>query len=101
MIHLLSDDREVEIALIDQWIRLRDVVSSKDIEERGLTKNTKGLVITKIANDSPINYLEEGNIIIEAQKKVIKTIKDLEITGTGKNDLDFDSTVYADGTPRQ
>jgi serine protease Do len=56
-------------------------VEKKDIEERGLTKNTKGLVITKIANDSPINYLEveEGNIIIEAQKKVIKTIKDLEI----------------------
>ena len=41
----------------------------KDIEERGLTKNTKGLVITKISNDSPINYLEVGNIIIEAQKK--------------------------------
>ena len=51
----------------------------KDIEERGLTKNTKGLVITKISNDSPINYLEVGNIIIEAQKKTIKTIGDLEL----------------------
>ena len=37
------------------------------------------MVITKIANDSPINYLEEGNIIIEAQKKTIKTIGDLEL----------------------
>ena len=54
-------------------------IEKKDIEERGLTKNTKGLVITKIANDSPINYLEEGNIIIEAQKKAIKTIVDLEL----------------------
>ena len=54
-------------------------IEKKDIEERGLTKNTKGLVITKIANDSPINYLEEGNIIIEAQKKTIKTIGDLEL----------------------
>ena len=54
-------------------------IDQKDIQERGLTKNTKGLVISKIANDSPINYLEEGNIIIEAQKKAIKTIKDLEI----------------------
>ena len=54
-------------------------IEQKDIEERGLAKNTKGLVITKIANDSPINYLEEGNIIIEAQKKTIKTIDDLEI----------------------
>ena len=54
-------------------------IEKKDIEERGLVKNTKGLVITKIANDSPINYLEEGNIIIEAQKKTIRTIGDLEI----------------------
>ena len=54
-------------------------VEQKDIEARGLTKNTKGLVITKIASDSPINYLEEGNIIVEAQKKVIRTIEDLEI----------------------
>ena len=54
-------------------------VKQKDIDERGLPKNTKGLVITEIANDSPINYLSAGNIIIEAQKKVIKTIGDLEI----------------------
>ena len=67
-------DTEIESLKIN--VRLID---QKDIEERGLTKNTKGLVITKIANDSPINYLEEGNIIIEAQKKAIKTIKDLEI----------------------
>jgi len=54
-------------------------IEKKDIEERGLTKNTKGLVITKISNDSPINYLQVGNIIIEAQKKAIKTIEDLEL----------------------
>ena len=54
-------------------------VEQKDIDERGLPKNTKGLVVTEIANDSPINYLSAGNIIIEAQKKVIKTIRDLEI----------------------
>ena len=54
-------------------------IEQKDIEEKGLPKNTKGLVITEIANESPINYLSEGNIIIEAQKKVIKTIGDLEI----------------------
>ena len=59
-------------------INVRPVVQ-KDIDERDLPKNTKGLVITEIANDSPINYLSTGNIIIEAQKKVIKTIGDLEI----------------------
>ena len=54
-------------------------MKTKDIEERNLPKNTKGLVITEIANDSPINYLKAGNIIVEAQKKEIKTIGDLEI----------------------
>jgi serine protease Do len=36
-------------------------------------------VITEISNDSPINYLSAGNIIIEAQKRAIKTIGDLEM----------------------
>ena len=54
-------------------------IEQKDIEARGLAKNTKGLVITKILNDSPINYLETGNIIIEAQKKTIRTVGDLDI----------------------
>jgi len=55
------------------------LIEAKDIEERNLPKNTKGLVITEIANDSPINYLNAGNIIVEAQKKIIKTVGDLEI----------------------
>jgi serine protease Do len=54
-------------------------IEEKDVEERNLPKNTKGLVITKIANDSPINYLNIGNIIVEAQKKPIKSAEDLEI----------------------
>ena len=68
-----TQDTEIDILKIK--VRL---VEKKDIEERGLTKNTKGLVITKIANDSPINYLQEGNIIVEAQKKAIRTVADLE-----------------------
>ena len=54
-------------------------IEEKDVEERNLPKNTKGLVITKIANDSPVNYLNIGNIIVEAQKKPIKSAEDLEI----------------------
>ena len=71
-----KETKDTEIDSLKINVRL---IEKKDIEERGLTKNTKGLVITKIANDSPINYLEEGNIIIEAQKKAIKTIGDLEL----------------------
>jgi len=55
------------------------LIEAKDIKERNLPKNTKGLVITEIASDSPINYLNVGNIIVEAQKKAIRTIGDLEI----------------------
>jgi len=53
------------------------LLSKKDIEERKLPKETTGVVITKIENDSPLNYLEVGNIILEAQKKKIKTIGEL------------------------
>ena len=67
--------KEVEIERLKITVRLLD---RKDIEERKLSKDVKGVVITKIAQDSPINYLETGNIIVEAQKKKINTIGDLE-----------------------
>ena len=53
------------------------LLSKKDIEERKLPKGTVGVVITKIEKDSPLNYLEAGNIIVEAQKRKINTIGDL------------------------
>jgi len=71
-----KDPKTTEIESLKIKVRL---IEAKDIEERNLPKNTKGLVITEIANDSPINYLNAGNIIVEAQKKAIKTIGDLEI----------------------
>jgi len=54
------------------------VLNEKDIEERKLPKQTTGLVITNVQNDSPINYLKVNNIIIEAQKKKIRSINGLE-----------------------
>jgi len=53
-------------------------LTKEDIEARNLPKGTTGAVITKIENDSPINYLNVNNIIVEAQKKKIKTIGDLK-----------------------
>ena len=53
-------------------------LTNKDIEDRNLPKDTTGAVIVKIENDSPINYLNVNNIIIEAQKKKIKTVGDLK-----------------------
>ena len=57
---------------------LNSISLIKDIEARNLPKETTGAVITKIENDSPINYLNVNNIIVEAQKKKIKTVGDLK-----------------------
>jgi serine protease Do len=53
-------------------------LTKKDIEQRKLPNQTTGLVITKIAKDSPVNYLNVNDIIVEAQKKKIKSAKDLK-----------------------
>ncbi len=53
-------------------------LSKEDIKKRNLPNQTNGLVITKILSDSPLlNSIEENSIILEAQKKKIKTINDL------------------------
>ena len=67
--------KETEIEGLKVTVRLLD---KKDIEDRQLPKDTTGVVITKIAEESPINYLQTGDIIVEAQKRKINTIGDLE-----------------------
>ena len=53
-------------------------LKKEDISNRGLPSNTTGVVITKIDNDSPLANLAINNIIIEAQKRKIKTPGDLD-----------------------
>ncbi len=53
-------------------------ITKEDIKTRNLPNQTSGLVITKIENDSPLNgSIEPNSIIIEAQKKKIRTSNDL------------------------
>ena len=53
-------------------------LSKEDIKSRKLPNQSTGLVITKIENDSPlINSIEVNSVIIEAQKKKIRNINDL------------------------
>ena len=52
-------------------------ISEKDISDRKLPQKTSGVVITKIENDSPVNYLNVNDIIVEAQKRNINTAGDL------------------------
>ena len=57
---------------------LRILSNNDDIKQRNLPNQTKGLVITKIENNSPLlNSVELNSIIIEAQKKKIRTAEDL------------------------
>ena len=67
--------KEDEIEGLKIKVRL---LNKDDIKERNLPKNTTGLVITEIDKDSPVNYLQVNNIIVEAQKKKINTIGDLD-----------------------
>jgi len=64
-----------EIKALKITVRL---LTKKDIEARKLPKQTTGLIITNIKQDSPVNNLNINNIIVEVQKKKIKSIQDLE-----------------------
>ncbi len=52
-------------------------LSKEDIQSRNLPNQTTGLIITKIEKDSPlVNSIEVNSIILEAQKKKIRSIND-------------------------
>ncbi len=53
-------------------------LTKEDIKNRKLPNQTTGLVITNMANNSPlVNSIEINSIIIEAQKKKIRSVDDL------------------------
>jgi serine protease Do len=56
------------------------LLNKEDIKNRNLPNQTTGVVVTKIENDSPLKNttLAENDIIIEAQKKRIRSISDLK-----------------------
>jgi serine protease Do len=67
----------IENAIDNLKITVREL-NNQDIKERKLPNQTNGLVITKIEDNSPlINSIEVNSIIIEAQKKKIKSANDL------------------------
>ena len=53
-------------------------ITAKDIKDRKLNKNLKGVVITNISNRSAVaGMLREGDIIIEVQKNKVLNSKQL------------------------
>ena len=73
-----DNQEKPEISEIKSLKIIARLLTDKDIAERKLPNQTTGLVITNIGKNSPINYLKVDDIIVEAQKKQIKSIKDLE-----------------------
>ena len=66
-----------ELVIENLKISVRELTKD-DIKNRNLPNQTSGLVITKIENDSPlINSVDVNSIILEAQKKKIKSVNDL------------------------
>ena len=72
------ENKKPEISEIKSLsIKVRPL-NKNDIEQRKLPNQTTGLIITNIDENSPVKNLNVGNVIIEAQKKKIKSTKDLE-----------------------
>ena len=71
----VEEPKTSEIKELKLTVRM---LTKEDIKTRKLPENTTGVVITKIENDSSINYLNINDVIVEAQKKKIKTIGDLQ-----------------------
>ena len=70
--------QESEISEIKSLKIIVRPLNKKDIDERKLPNQTTGLVITNIGKNSPFNKLNIDDIIVEAQKKKIRTKQDLE-----------------------
>ena len=67
-----------ETEIVSLKISVRDL-TNEDIKNRNLPNQTRGLVITKVESDSPLfNSIEANSIILEAQKKKIKSANDLK-----------------------
>ena len=71
-------EEKPELTRIDELKITVRLLNESDVQVRKLPKNTTGLVITKIDSDSPINYLNVNNIIVEAQKKKIRSIDEFK-----------------------
>jgi len=62
-----------DITVEDLKISVRDL-NKNDISKRKLPKNTTGVVVTKIFEDSPLMFLSVNDIIVELQKKTFTNV---------------------------
>ncbi|MEK9959428.1 MAG: PDZ domain-containing protein, partial [Pelagibacteraceae bacterium] len=71
----VAPKKESEVDILKITVR---EISTEDIESRKLDKNTKGVVILNILDNSPLAALLQPNdIILEVQKKSVSNSKQL------------------------
>ncbi len=72
-----KDENNLDEVIESLRIAVRPL-TKEDIKNRKLPNQTTGLVVTNMANNSPlVNSIEINSIIIEAQKKKIRSANDL------------------------
>jgi len=67
-------DPNKNISIENLKISVRDL-NQDDISSRNLPKNTTGVVVTEISNQSPLRFISIGDVIVELQKKKILNAK--------------------------
>ena len=67
-------DKSKYVKVEDLKISIRDL-NKDDISERGLPKNTTGVVVTEISEGSPLVFVSINDVIVELQKKKIISSK--------------------------
>ncbi len=97
-----KDNNENIKTIDDLKISVRDLTKD-DVAERGLPKNTTGVVVTEISEKSPLMFISVNDVIVELQKKKIistsqfsKLLKD--IINKGEKTLMF--AVYNSNNQR-
>ena len=69
-----SETDETKYVLVeDLKIYIRDL-NKEDISKRGLPKNTTGVVVTKIEDQSPLMFVSTNDVIVELQKKKVLNV---------------------------
>jgi len=69
-----EEDKKSHVEVERLKISVRDL-NKDDINERKLPKNTTGVVVTKILEESPLMFVSVNDIIVELQKKKITSSK--------------------------
>ena len=70
----VEPDKSKDVTIESLKISIRDLTEN-DIAERKLPKDTSGVVVTEIYDQSPLLFVSVNDVIVELQKKKITSSK--------------------------